>query len=171
MVLCTIYRCTWSSPRFEWWRVRRVWVVFIVWQHISGAWNYSKHTIVDLILPWHILRCIEWVCKCLLTSNEHLAIPWREQVASNEMLMMSALFKLPNALNPIFIVLAHLNIIIQQSTDRNVAPLEQISCFRTSQALFFLLNAAMCSAEKQHINFIVFGLTPSGLELTSNLHK
>jgi hypothetical protein len=42
---------------------------------------------------------------------------------------------------------------------------DTLSWFRSNQSSFFLLSAA-CLAEKQNINFIVFGLSRSGLEPT-----
>ena len=53
----------------------------------------------------------------------------------------------------------------QQSADRHVASLGQISRFQANQSLVFFLNAACLAEKQQNTNSIVFDFTRPWLEL------
>ena len=78
----------------------------------------------------------------------------------NELIMMSALY-LTNRLCWIFIVLAHWH----NSPRVDISPhSDTIPCFQTNQSLFPW--CCMLIEEATNTNFIVFGVSRSGLELT-----
>jgi hypothetical protein len=80
----------------------------------------------------------------------------------NEIMMRSALYS-ANTLSYIYIVLADWN--NNPWTDMSLH-LDTLSWFRANQSLLLLRNAVYVAEKQQITNFIVFGLTQSGVEST-----
>ena len=104
----------------------------------------------------------EYVSDCCLMPTQQIFQLYHgeNKLIFNEM-MMSALYK-TNTLSQICIVLAHWN----NSPRVDMFPHSNtLSWLRANQSLLFFLNA-VCKSEEHNANFIIFGLTRSGLEPT-----
>ena len=126
--------------------------------------NESFHLLVWLLqlYTYNVL----WVSDCCLTPTQQgVSCIMVNKLIFHEMMMRSILY-LSDTLSWIFIVIAHWN----NSPRIDMSNISDIlSWFRANQSLLFLLNAACLEA--RNTNFIVFGLTWSGLEPTIYLTR